>query len=209
MEEKNRAFDYDTARFALWCDPEDVTPYERNAKKHDDKQVENIANSIRRFGWQQDCVVTRDRVLVIGHGRRLAAIRLGCKLPYHVIDKDADQLTDEDIRAARLADNKTNESGWDFGALDTELAELACSLDMREYGFEITNEDGFEENFELDSGERNSGCVMTFSLAIEQAEAVKRALKEVKGVETETFGNKNSNGNALYEVIRQWEAQRK
>lgn len=63
----------DKSKYAAWIDPHEVKPYEKNAKIHDKKQVKNIVNSIRRFGWQQDVVITSDKVLVIGHGRRLAA----------------------------------------------------------------------------------------------------------------------------------------
>ena len=120
---KGKQFDH--SKYRDWIDPNQVVPYERNAKKHDDKQVRNIANSIKRFGWQQDTVITADNVLVIGHGRRLAALQLGCEMPYHRIDKAADELTDEDIRELRIAANQTNaETGWDFGALQMEISEL-------------------------------------------------------------------------------------
>lgn len=91
-------------------DPNTLIPYEKNAKIHDAKQVKNIVNSIRRFGWQQPGVITADDVIVIGHGRRQAAIKIGCKMPVRVIDKTAEELTDDDIRELRLADNLTNES---------------------------------------------------------------------------------------------------
>ena len=119
---KSKAFD--KSKYQNWIDPNAVKPYERNAKIHDEKQVKNIANSIKRFGWQQDVVITRDNVLVIGHGRRLAAIQLGCEMPYHMIDKDADDLTDDDIRELRLVDNMTNESAWDFDLKALESLEL-------------------------------------------------------------------------------------
>ena len=123
MVAKNRAFDY--SKYQNWIDPAECTPYERNAKIHDEKQIKNIVNSIRRFGWQQDTVLTRDNVLVIGHGRRLAALELGCKMPFHYVDKTADELTDEDIRELRIADNQTNaETGLDFSVLEIETADL-------------------------------------------------------------------------------------
>ena len=131
---KGREFDY--SKYALWIDPNEVNPYERNAKIHDERQIQNIANSIHRFGWQQDTVITKDGVLVIGHGRRLAAIKLGCKMPYHVIDKDADELTDDDIKELRIADNKTNESDWDFSLLGMDIKELDDPFELVDFGFE-------------------------------------------------------------------------
>lgn len=104
-----------------WRDPKELIPYANNAKLHDDKQVKNIANSIKRYGWQQPGVVTNDGVLIVGHGRRLAALKLGVTMPVKVIEDD---MTDEEIREYRLADNLTNESPWDLELRDAEMAEL-------------------------------------------------------------------------------------
>ena len=128
---KNRAFDQ--SHYPEWRDPNELVPYAKNAKVHDAKQVKNIANSIKRFGWQQEAVVTQDNVLVIGHGRRLAAIKLGCQMPVKVIDQKAEELTDEDIRELRIADNKTNESEWDLELLSEDLD----GLDMEGFDFEF------------------------------------------------------------------------
>ena len=131
----NKAFDH--SKYKDWIDPNDVIPYERNAKVHTDKQVKNICTSIRRFGWQQDTVITRDNVLVIGHGRRLAALKLGCEMPYHRIDKEADELTDEDIRELRIADNQTNaETGFDTSMLECDLQ----GLEFEGFDFDFADE---------------------------------------------------------------------
>ena len=133
---KNKAFDH--SKYALWIDPNAVTEYERNAKLHTDAQIQNICNSIRRFGWQQDTVITTDNVCVIGHGRRLAAIKLGCEMPYHVVDKTADELTDKDIRELRIADNQTNaETGLDFATLELEIGDLDFEGFDFDFGFDI------------------------------------------------------------------------
>ena len=118
-----------------WRDIETVKPYERNAKKHPDDQVGHIANSLKRFGWKQPLVVDKDGVVVVGHGRLLAAKKLGLKSVPCVC---ADDLTEDEIKAFRLADNKTNESAWDDELLDLELDELAelDDIDMSDYGFE-------------------------------------------------------------------------
>lgn len=112
---------------------DDLIPYEHNAKQHPEKQVEHIANSIREFGFRQPIVVDAENVVVIGHGRLLAAQKLGLEAVPVV---RADDLTEEQIKALRLADNKTNESEWDFGELEAELADLALDFDMSEFGFE-------------------------------------------------------------------------
>lgn len=138
---KGRANDH--SKYANWIDPLQVIPYELNAKIHTERQVRNICNSIRRFRWQQDAVITKDNVLVIGHGRRLAAIELGCEMPYHVIDKNADDLTEKDIRELRIADNQTNaETGLDFSILDEDIDDLDFS------GFDFDFLSDLEENEE-------------------------------------------------------------
>lgn len=117
----------------VYLPPGELTPYPANAKKHPADQVQHIANSIREFGFRQPIVVDADKVVVIGHGRLLAAKKLGLETVPVV---SADDLTDEQIRALRLADNKTNESEWDFAELEAELAELEMDFDMSDFGFE-------------------------------------------------------------------------
>ena len=117
----------------IYLPPGDLTPYQRNAKQHPEKQVQHIANSIREFGFRQPIVVDADNVVVIGHGRLLAAKKLG--LEYVPVVR-ADDLTEEQIKALRLADNKTNESEWDFDLLDSELVDIALDFDMSDFGFD-------------------------------------------------------------------------
>ena len=64
-----------------WLPPEELIPYAGNAKLHDEKNVANIANSIARYGWQQNVTITKDKEIIIGHGRTLAAERLGVLVP--------------------------------------------------------------------------------------------------------------------------------
>lgn len=117
----------------IYLPPGDLTPYKKNAKRHPDDQVQHIANSIREFGFRQPIVVDADNVVVIGHGRLLAAKKLGLE---QVPVVRADDLTEAQIKALRLADNKTNESEWDFGLLDSELVDLAPDFDMSDFGFD-------------------------------------------------------------------------
>ena len=114
-----------------------LKPYEKNAKRHPADQVDHIANSIREFGFRQPLVIDKDNVIVIGHGRLLAAKKLGLDTVPCV---RADDLTDEQIKALRLADNKTNESEWDFDLLDGELDDIS-DIDMEQFGFDISFDD--------------------------------------------------------------------
>lgn len=101
-----------------------ITPYGKNAKKHDKRQINNVAESIKQYGFVQPIVVDRDGVIVIGHCRALAAKKLGMEeVPCVCVD----DLTPEQVNALRLVDNKSNESDWDFDLLKVELPELDLS----------------------------------------------------------------------------------
>lgn len=118
-----------------WMKPGDLTPYPANAKLHPPAQVDHIANSIKAFGWQQPIVVDSENVVIIGHGRLLAAKQLMLDTVPVVRATD---LTEDQVNALRLADNKTNESEWDFGKLEEELAALdIAGVDMSMFGFEV------------------------------------------------------------------------
>lgn len=101
-----------------------ITPYGKNAKKHDKRQINNVAESIKQYGFVQPIVVDRGGVIVIGHCRALAAKKLGMEeVPCVCVD----DLTPEQVNALRLVDNKSNESDWDFDLLAVELPGLDLS----------------------------------------------------------------------------------
>ena len=105
---------------------EKVKPYEKNVKIHDKKQVEKIAESIRNFGWDQPIVVDKNGVIIKGHGRTLAAKSLGLeKVPVLV----RDDLTEDQVKAARVADNRVAIGDIDTEMLQKELADIDLDLD--------------------------------------------------------------------------------
>ena len=86
---------------------QNIKPYEKNAKKHDKKQIQRVADSIKRFGFVQPIVIDKNNEIVIGHCRYEASKLLGLEeIPTISVEK----LTDEEVKALRLADNKLNES---------------------------------------------------------------------------------------------------
>lgn len=109
----------------------EIKEYAKNAKKHPEKQVVAIATSIKKFGFRQPLVLDKGMEVIIGHGRLAAAKMLHMKTVPCVM---ADDLTEEQIKALRIADNKTNESEWDFNLLGEELAQLV-DIDMTDLGF--------------------------------------------------------------------------
>lgn len=120
----------------------ELKPYKKNAKKHPKEQVEQIANSIKEFGFTQPVLIDKNNCVVAGHGRILGAKKAGLK---EVPTLCLDDLTEEQIKAYRLADNKLNESDWDKALLDEELKELSETFDMGLFGFSMgLNEE--EEN---------------------------------------------------------------
>lgn len=109
----------------------DIIPYENNPRKNADA-VQYVKNSIEQFGFKIPMVLDAENVIVCGHTRFLAAQELGMT---EVPCTYADDLTEEQIKAFRLADNKTAEmSVWDFERLTLELEELP-DIDMAEFGF--------------------------------------------------------------------------
>lgn len=98
-----------------------IQPYPKNAKKHPKKQIQQVANSIKEFGFNQPIVIDKDNVVIVGHGRLEAAKLLGLKdVPVIQVD-----LTEERAKAYRLADNKLNESEWDMDLVIEELKGLS------------------------------------------------------------------------------------
>lgn len=112
---------------------DDVKQYAKNAKKHPEEQVSYIANSIKEFGFRQPLVIDKDNVIVIGHGRYLAAKKLGLEVVPCVRATD---LSEQQIKALRIADNKTSEKGsWDDALLSEEIKSLIEDMDMTDFGF--------------------------------------------------------------------------
>lgn len=183
----------------------EIKPYDRNAKKHDDTQINNVAESIRQFGFVQPIVIDSNGVIVIGHCRFEAAKRLKyAEVPCIMVD----DLTPEQVDALRIVDNKTNESPWDIDLLTEELQDL--DLSMFDFEWELMEEtaDSYGTEFELPDGEKPEICTMTFILHEQQRELIEYALSKVADDITDTFGNTNKNGNALYEVVKEWAEQR-
>lgn len=110
----------------------EVRPYEKNPRKNDEA-VKYVAESIKQFGFKVPIVIDNDGVIVAGHTRWKAAKKLGLKTVPCIVARD---LTDEQIKAFRLADNKVAEKAeWDFDLLSSELDDL-FDFDMTVFGFE-------------------------------------------------------------------------
>lgn len=119
-----------------------IKPYSKNAKKHPKKQIEAVAASIKEFGFNQPLVLDKDGVLIVGHGRFEAAKLLGLKeVPTITVN-----LSEEQAKAYRLADNKLNESDWEMDLVIEELKDLSPEL------LDLT---GFEKDLILEPDEKD------------------------------------------------------
>ena len=136
---------------------EKVVPYARNPRKNDGVPVAKVKASLKEFGWRQPIVVDSEGVIIVGHTRYQAAIELGMKsVPVHV----AEGLTAAQVKAYRIADNKTGDfAEWDFDLLKlefTELEELDFNLEMTAFDTgEMTSiffEPDFAPGTEADQG---------------------------------------------------------
>lgn len=114
----------------------ELKPYDKNAKKHDKKQIANVAESIKQFGFVQPIVLDKDNNVIIGHCRLEAAEKLHLEEVPCVM---ADDLTDEQVKKLRLLDNKLNESDWDIDLIAEEITDLDF--------------DGFDVDWELPEDE--------------------------------------------------------
>ena len=192
---------------------DDLKPYEKNNKKHEDFDIGEIAKSISKYEMIDPVGIWgKDNTIVEGHGRVLACKQLGIdKVPCIRLD----HLTDEQRREYAIVHNKSQELAlYDFDNLADELADLDLSDFNFDFGIDTDagedySPDEFGDEFTLADGDKPEICQMTFTLHQRQKELIEYALSVVKDNIAETFGNTNGNGNALYEVVRQWAEQRK
>ena len=120
----------------------ELIEYENNPRKNENA-VKEVANSIKEFGFKVPIVIDKNNVIVAGHTRLKASKKLGLEEVPCIV---ADDLTDEQIKAFRLADNKVSEkSEWDIELLDIELSDIT-DIDMEDFGFDLSLE---EEDTEI------------------------------------------------------------
>ena len=119
----------------------EIKPYENNPR-HNDNAVDAVANSIREFGFKVPIVVDSEGVIVAGHTRYKAAKKLGLQTVPCLV---ADDLTQEQVKAFRLADNKVGElATWDLDTLKVELDNIG-EIDLSGMGFDLTLHDEYTE----------------------------------------------------------------
>ena len=114
-----------------YVDIDSIKPYENNPR-HNEEAIPYVMNSIKEFGFKNPIIIDKNNVIIAGHTRLESAKRLGMK---EVPIIHADDLTEEQVKAFRLADNKVSEKAeWNFELLDEELEDL--DINMEDFGFE-------------------------------------------------------------------------
>lgn len=161
----------------------DLIPYERNTKKHDKTQINNVAESIKQYGFVQPIVIDKNNVVVIGHCRLLAAKQLKMKEVPCVCVED---LTEEQVKALRIVDNKSNESEWDFDILPDELADLDFSNFDFTFGID-DEEENFDENDLERDDEKDGGVLIQITFRnLQEYKNAENAIKDIIGDATMT-----------------------
>lgn len=179
----------------------ELKPYKKNAKKHPKEQVERIANSIKEFGFFEHRAVAIDKnnCVVEGHGRILAARKAGLtQVPTICLD----DMTEEQINAWRLIENKTAESSYDEAMINKEIEELLKSdIDMEAFGFSIDVLE--DETLEVEPdvpfteilNEENNYIVLKFNNKVDWLNAMGLfGIEKAKAYPTRKEGNKKSFG---------------
>ena len=129
----------------------DIHPYENNPRRNA-KAVDAVANSIREFGFKNPIIVDKDMTIISGHTRRLAALQLGLKEVPVIV---GDDLTDEQVKAFRLVDNRVADLAvWDDALLEKEMAKV-IDMDLSDYGFDPEK---IEKIVQEDVGVRTHKC---------------------------------------------------
>lgn len=190
---------------------DDLIPYINNARTHSDAQVLQIAASIKEFGFTNPVLTDSDNGIIAGHGRLMAAKKLGMK---EVPTIELSHLTPTQKKAYIIADNNLAlNAGWDEELLKLEMIQLdELGFDLSLLGFEdfdIGEFNGEETGFpQLNDGDKPEFQQMTFTLHDSQAEQVKIAIDTAKNQgDFIDSPNENSNGNAIARICETYITQ--
>lgn len=186
-----------------------IKPYFNNPRKISKDAIEKVKKSIEEFGFQQPIVVDKDMVIIVGHTRLQASKLLNLSTVPTVIAN----ISKEKIKSYRIADNRTSESSeWDYPLLNKEFIDLLESkVDLSSTAFDefeflkIMKDHNNDENIdfpEIDDIENKSIEQITFTLSLEQAKIIKEIIDKVKkNISLSDSENTNSNGNALFHIV--------
>ena len=168
----------------------ELTPYANNPRLNDGA-VDAVAASIKEFGFRVPIIIDKDGVIVAGHTRLKAAQKLGLKTVPCIV---ADDLTPEQVKAFRLADNKVGElAEWDLDTLKVELGNIG-EIDLSGMGFDLNDDKPAEDIIEPTEKEINGYQFVHYMVTVDINHHDKiigliNQLKEIEGVEVESTLN--------------------
>lgn len=186
----------------------DIRPYENNAKKHPQSQIDQIAASIQEFGNNDPIAVDENNVIIEGHGRHLALQQLGYT-EAEVIRLVG--LTEEQKRAYILVHNQlTMNTGFDPEILRREIESIQ-GIDLADFDLEIPSYEPEPEPEEPPAPAGPELASFTLTLAEEQYQELMQAvdLAKVMAPQPHSFGNPNKRNNSIFEVVYQWAERKK
>lgn len=186
----------------------ELNPADYNPRELTDKQYSDLKKSLKTFGCVEPVVINsnpaRKDVIIGGHQRCKVWFDLGNDtIPTVEVNLKEAQEMELNVRLNK----NTGQFNFDLLANYFEM-EVLKDWGFEDYEFGLSLQDDMTENFDLPDGEKEPIQQMTFTLADQQVEAIKEALKIAKSEVAETFGNENGNGNALYAIVRQWVEQK-
>lgn len=189
----------------VYKNPGDLIPYIHNAKIHHPKQIDQIAASIKEFGFTNAILLDGENGVIAGHGRLEAAKKLGLE---SVPCIELGYLTKAQRKALVLADNRLAEvdTEWDMDLVRIELESLKeLDFDIDLTGFELEDIEILDELPSLPDGEKEPFQQMTFTLHDEQHAIVSDAITKARTNPLSDKGiNDNSNGNALTLICEEY-----
>lgn len=196
-----------------------IKPYDKNARTHSSKQLEQIMNSIRQYGFTNPLLIDEDGGLIAGHGRLEAIKQLNrvefkdnplIELPAIIITG----LSEADKKALIIADNQIAlNAGWDYEILSEELNELAnISYDLDLLAFDNIDElldyepeldcDSLGDDFTIPSDEKSDFKQITITLKTEHAEKILQFQKENQKADLANGDNLNANANIIWNLLK-------
>lgn len=189
----------------------DLIPYVNNSRTHSDAQVQQVAASIKEFGFTNPILLDDDSGIIAGHGRLLAAQKLKLDEVPTITLKG---LTEAQRKAYVIADNQLAlNSGWDYEALRIEVDRITeLDFDISLLGFDddflddlLIDGDAVVDFPEMDDGDKEPFQQITYTLHDEQAEIVRSAVTLARtNPVVDTGLNDNANGNAIALICEQW-----
>ena len=193
----------------------DLQPDPRNFNIHTPFGMGLLEKSMQQHGFMEAGVISEDGVIISGNARQETANNIGIE-DVEIIDTDGKRAIylrakgiksgTKEFHELALKLNATAKANIVFDAelVEAELSEAVCE----EWGLDTGTKDEFGTQFTLPDGDKAPFQQMTFTLADAQAERIKQAIKEVEIKDGTQYGNENSNGNALHQIVLEWAEQK-